>query len=99
MFHQQAADAPPALSGRDGQVVDPAAAPLVAGHDCADDATGVGGYEEQFRLHTELPRDVARLVGRTTGSGEAAFTGYPLFRGDGPQPLADTVWRSARWLS
>src|SRR6478609_260060 len=60
--HQRGADAAAALADVDGQVIDPAAVPVVTGHHGADDAAIEIGDEEQLALHLELTRDVALRV-------------------------------------
>src|SRR5207244_1569365 len=64
-FLHHAPPDPPSLEiGRNSQIVDPAAVPVVAGHHAGDDTTAGRADEQQVRLDLLLPLDVsARVVG------------------------------------
>jgi hypothetical protein len=43
----------------DGQIVDPASVPLVAGHAGGDNMAAKDAYQKPFRVHPEFSFDVA----------------------------------------
>lgn len=69
-LHQHPAEAGALEGRRDGQIVDPAAVPLVADHHGPGNRDVRLMHEEEFRLECELPRDIA--LGHVPGHDESA---------------------------